>query len=70
MGAMGTVQNERKLAYYEVVLSGHMVPQFSPQVRLLESLPSARGRLSVLRSDRPRFRACSGFSEFGKTLES
>ncbi|KAF9652110.1 alpha/beta-hydrolase [Thelephora ganbajun] len=30
MGAMGTVQNERKLGYYEVVLSGHMVPQFAP----------------------------------------
>jgi carboxypeptidase D len=33
MGAMGTVQNERKLGYFEVVLSGHMVPQFVPQVR-------------------------------------
>ena len=33
MGAMGTVQNERKLGYFEVVLSGHMVPQFSPKVR-------------------------------------
>lgn len=30
MGALGTVQNERKLGYYEVFLSGHMVPQFSP----------------------------------------
>ncbi|KAI0751798.1 alpha/beta-hydrolase [Daedaleopsis nitida] len=28
---MGTVQSERKLTYYEVVLSGHMVPQFSPK---------------------------------------
>ena len=35
MGAMGTVQNERKLGYYEVVLSGHMVPQFAPWVRFL-----------------------------------
>ena len=33
VGAIGTVQNERKLGYYEVVLSGHMVPQFSPWVR-------------------------------------
>ena len=33
MGAMGTVQNERKLAYFEVNLSGHMVPQFVPPVR-------------------------------------
>ncbi|KZT35222.1 alpha/beta-hydrolase [Sistotremastrum suecicum HHB10207 ss-3] len=31
MGAMGTVQLERGLTYIEVVLSGHMVPQFSPQ---------------------------------------
>ena len=31
--AMGTVQNERKLGYYEVSLSGHMVPQFIPRVR-------------------------------------
>jgi len=31
MGAMGTVQNERKLAYYEVVLSGHMVPEYAPE---------------------------------------
>ncbi|KAG8806089.1 hypothetical protein FRC17_005184 [Serendipita sp. 399] len=29
-GATGSVQSERKLTYYEVVLSGHMVPQFSP----------------------------------------
>ena len=36
MGAMGTVQNERKLGYYEVALSGHMVPQFVPQVRFSE----------------------------------
>lgn len=31
MGAMGTVQVERKLAYFEVVLSGHMLPQFAPK---------------------------------------
>ena len=37
MGAMGTVQNERGLGYFEVVLSGHMVPQFVPQVRPPES---------------------------------
>ena len=34
-GAMGTVQTERNLSYYEVSLSGHMVPQFAPQVRFL-----------------------------------
>ncbi|KAG8785239.1 hypothetical protein FRC15_001736 [Serendipita sp. 397] len=29
-GAYGNMQTERKLTYYEVVLSGHMVPQFAP----------------------------------------
>jgi carboxypeptidase C (cathepsin A) len=38
-GAMGTVQNERKFGYYEVVLSGHMVPQFAPQVGFLKLSP-------------------------------
>lgn len=32
MGAMGTVQSERNLTYYEVSLSGHMIPQFVPKV--------------------------------------
>ena len=36
LGAKGTVQNERKLGYYEVALSGHMVPQFAPLVRFLD----------------------------------
>ncbi|KAF9530918.1 alpha/beta-hydrolase [Crepidotus variabilis] len=31
VGAMGTAHVERKLAYVEVVQSGHMVPQFSPK---------------------------------------
>ncbi|KAI0766524.1 alpha/beta-hydrolase [Irpex lacteus] len=31
MGALGNVHSERGLTYYEVALSGHMVPQFSPQ---------------------------------------
>ncbi|PIL36469.1 hypothetical protein GSI_00158 [Ganoderma sinense ZZ0214-1] len=31
MGAMGNVHTERGLTYYEVSLSGHMVPQFSPK---------------------------------------
>jgi carboxypeptidase D len=35
MGAMGTSQLERKLAYVEIVLSGHMVPEYSPVVRIL-----------------------------------
>jgi carboxypeptidase D len=44
MGAMGTVQNERKLGYFEVALSGHMVPQFAPKVRFLPELRSLRLR--------------------------
>ena len=39
IGAVGTVQNERKLAYYEVVLSGHMVPEFAPWVSPLQKSP-------------------------------
>ncbi|KAI0640566.1 alpha/beta-hydrolase [Trametes meyenii] len=31
MGALGTSHSERGLTYYEVALSGHMVPQFSPR---------------------------------------
>ncbi|KAI0655251.1 alpha/beta-hydrolase [Cubamyces menziesii] len=30
MGALGTAHSERGLTYYEVALSGHMIPQFSP----------------------------------------
>ncbi|OBZ66575.1 Carboxypeptidase cpdS [Grifola frondosa] len=30
VGALGTVHSERGLTYFEVELSGHMVPQFSP----------------------------------------
>lgn len=32
IGAYGNMQSERKLTYYEVSLSGHMVPQFAPWV--------------------------------------
>ncbi|KAI0352504.1 alpha/beta-hydrolase [Trametes cingulata] len=31
MGAMGTAHTERGLTFFEVALSGHMVPQFSPR---------------------------------------
>lgn len=34
MGALGTAHYERGLAYFEVELSGHMVPEFSPVVSL------------------------------------
>lgn len=30
VGALGTAHTERGLAYIEVALSGHMVPQYSP----------------------------------------
>lgn len=32
VGALGVTHQERGLTYYEVELSGHMVPQFSPVV--------------------------------------
>jgi len=31
-GALGTTHTERGLTYYEIELSGHMLPQFSPLV--------------------------------------
>ncbi|KAI0751811.1 alpha/beta-hydrolase [Daedaleopsis nitida] len=31
VGALGNYISERKLTYYEVALSGHMIPQFSPR---------------------------------------
>ncbi|KAF8905762.1 Alpha/Beta hydrolase protein [Gymnopilus junonius] len=31
VGALGTIHTERGLTYFEVELSGHMVPQFSPK---------------------------------------
>ena len=36
-GAYGTSHQERGLAYYEVVLSGHMVPEYAPWVCGLQS---------------------------------
>ncbi|EPS99797.1 hypothetical protein FOMPIDRAFT_1123869 [Fomitopsis schrenkii] len=34
MGALGNVHSERGLTYFEVALSGHMIPQFSPVAAL------------------------------------
>ncbi|KAI0317692.1 Alpha/Beta hydrolase protein [Amylostereum chailletii] len=34
MGALGNMQSERGLTYFEVALSGHMVPQYSPAAAL------------------------------------
>ena len=49
MGAMGTVQVERKLGYFEVVLSGHMLPQFVPKVRFSRCHPLFQsGRLIAI----------------------
>ncbi|KAK7691259.1 hypothetical protein QCA50_004652 [Cerrena zonata] len=31
VGALGTTHTERGLTYFEVELSGHMIPQFSPK---------------------------------------
>ena len=36
-GASGISHQERGLAYYEVVLSGHMLPSYSPWVCDLQS---------------------------------
>jgi carboxypeptidase D len=38
IGAYGNVQSERNLTYYEVSLSGHMVPQFAPWVSVCSSM--------------------------------
>lgn len=43
--ALGVAHAERGLAYYEVVQSGHMIPQFSPWVRRSCRLPD-RGVLT------------------------
>ena len=39
IGAVGTAHSERGLTYYEVELSGHMVPQFVPWVSKLSFFP-------------------------------
>jgi len=48
MGAMGTAHNERGLTFYEVVLSGHMVPQFSPRAgfRIMQYLMGFKSTIS------------------------
>ncbi|EPS94281.1 hypothetical protein FOMPIDRAFT_1055219 [Fomitopsis schrenkii] len=46
MGALGTAHYERGLAYFEVELSGHMVPEFSPVAayEIMEYLLGFRGK--------------------------
>jgi len=48
MGAMGTAHSERGLSYFEVVLSGHMVPQYSPRTgfRIMEYLMGFKNTIS------------------------
>jgi len=48
MGAMGTAHSERGLTYFEVVLSGHMVPQYSPKAgfRIMEYLLGFKDTIS------------------------
>jgi carboxypeptidase D len=41
--AAGNMHTERKLTYVEVVLSGHMVPQFSPWESGFTFISIARG---------------------------
>jgi carboxypeptidase D len=52
---MGNVHSERGLTYYEVALSGHMVPQFSPWV----SISAIELRREADRLHRVHTRACS-----------
>lgn len=48
MGAMGNVHQERGLTFYEVVLSGHMVPQYSPAAafRIMQYLMGFKSTIS------------------------
>ena len=55
-GAYGTSHQERGLAYYEVVLSGHMVPQYAPWVCGIQSPVDIK---LIIFSSRQEFRACS-----------
>ena len=56
IGAYGTSHQERGLAYYEVVLSGHMVPEYAPWVCDLQSPVDIK---LIVVSSRPEFKACS-----------
>jgi len=48
MGVMGTAHTERGLTYFEVVLSGHMVPQYSPRAgfRIMQYLMGFKDTIS------------------------
>ena len=56
--ALGTVHSERGLTYYEVVQSGHMIPQFSPWVSAGSHFTCARD-LTTLALRRLVFTACN-----------
>jgi len=55
-GASGISHQERGLAYYEVVLSGHMLPLYSPWVCSLQSRVDIT---LIIFSSRLGFKACS-----------
>src|SRR5258706_16177167 len=55
-GASGTSHEERGLAYYEVVLSGHMIPEYAPWVRVHQSRVDI---VLIAFSSRPDFKVCS-----------
>ena len=63
-GASGTSHQERGLAYYEVVLSGHMLPGYAPWVRDLQSRVDTG---SIISSSRRESKACSTSWANGKT---
>ena len=55
-GASGISHEERGLAYYEVVLSGHMLPGYAPWVRSLQSWVDMK---LIVAPFRRQFKACS-----------
>jgi len=66
-GASGVSHQERGLAYYEVVLCGHMVPQFAPWV----CKPQFRIDIKfIVCPSRPEFKACSTSWESVMTFRS
>lgn len=66
-GASGISHQERGLAYYEVVLSGHMLPGYAPWVRDLQSRVD---RALIVFSSRRQFKACSILWANGTTCRS
>ena len=57
VGAYGNMHSERGLTYFEVALSGHMVPQFAPVVRVVVIVAVVHASLFDLFN---RHRCCNG----------